>query len=90
MIVSIELNKQSKLHEIEPEQLSELINVYNRHPELTLGEMAEKFRIKPTAATNGIFAEFCAYTIANMKNGYFYYRIILNQSKIKETDETTN
>lgn len=90
MIVSIELNKQSKLHEIEPEQLSELINVFNRHPELTLGEMAEKFRIKPTAAMNGIFTEFCEYTVANMKNGYFYYRIILNQSKIKEAEETSN
>lgn len=88
MIVSIELNKQSKLHEIEPEQLSELINVFNRHPELTIGEMAEKFRIKPTAATNGIFSEFCAYSVQSMKHGYFYYRIILNQSKIKEAEET--
>ena len=90
MIVSIELNKQSKLHEIEPEQLSELINVFNRHPELTLGEMKENFRIKPTAATNGIFAEFQPYGVQTMKHGYFYYRIILNQLKIKETEETSN
>ena len=85
MIVSIEINKQSSLHEIEPEQLSELINVFNRRPELTLGEMAEKFRIKPTAAMAGIAKEFHGYSIETMKHGYFYYRIILNQSKIKET-----
>lgn len=88
MIVSIELSKQSKLHEIEPEQLSELINVFNRHPELTLGEMKEKFRIKPTAAMNGIFTEFQSYSVQTMKHGYFYYRIILNQSKIKEAERT--
>lgn len=86
MIISIELNKQSKLHEIEPEQLSELINVFNRHPELTLGEMKENFRIKPTAATNGIFAEFQPYSVQTMKHGYFYYRIILNQTKIEQQE----
>jgi hypothetical protein len=86
MIVSIELNKQSRLHEIEPEQLCELINVFNRHPELTLGEMAENFRIKPTAATNGIFTEFQPYSVQTMKHGYFYYRIILNQTKIEQQE----
>ena len=90
MIVSIELNKQSRLHEIEPEQLSELINVYNRHPELMLGEMKEKFRTKPTAAMNGIFSEFQPYSVQTMKHGYFYYRIILNQSKIKEAEGTND
>lgn len=84
MIVSIELNKQSQLHEIEPKQLSELINIFNRHPELTLGEIKEKFRIKPTAATNGIFTEFQSYSVQTMKHGYFHYRIILNQSKIEQ------